>query len=225
MKKFQDLTGQRFGRLVALKRVEGKNGRKEWLCQCDCGAIKAITAGALTSGETKSCGCLQKELLSKRVKTHGKSNDRLYWVWRDMKLRCYVPSTNGYNRYGGEGKTVCKEWLDDFQSFYDWAVANGYDENKQSMQCTIERIDGNKGYSPENCRLATMKEQANNRRNNHFLEYKGKRQTMKQWAEETGIKYSTLKRRILAYHWSTEKALTTPIQKHKVGGKNEETKA
>lgn len=219
MKNYQDLSGCTFGRLKVIERAEDRicpNGNHEiqWLCECNCSNHnRVIVRGySLKNGDTKSCGCLQKELLSKRVKKHGKSNERVFWIWCDIKLRCYNENTRGYNRYGGRGITVCDEWLNDFQAFNDWAMANGYRDD-----LTIDRIDNNKGYSPDNCRWATPKEQANNRCNNRILEYKGKKQTMKQWAEELNINYSTLKMRINAYHWSVEKALTTPTQKHKVG--------
>ena len=148
------------------------------------------------------------------MKKHGKSNERIFWVWRGMKLRCYVPSNNRYNRYGGRGIKVCDDWLGEHgaENFINWALQNGYADN-----LTIDRIDNDGNYEPSNCRWVTQKEQANNRRSNHILEFNGKKQTMKQWADELGIKYTTLKRRILAYHWSVEKALTTPTQKHKVG--------
>lgn len=214
MGKFQDLTGQRFGRLVALERVEGRNGRKMWLCQCDCGNTKAVMAGSLTKGDTQSCGCLQKELLSQRAKTHGKSGSRIFWIWRDIKLRCYVPSNNSYNRYGGRGIKVCDEWLGEngAENFINWAMNNGYADN-----LTIDRKDNDGNYEPSNCRWVTPKEQANNRRSSIYITFNGKTQTKKQWAEEYGIKYSTLKMRLGKYHWSVEKALTTPIQKHKIG--------
>lgn len=138
------------------------------------------------------------------MKKHGKSNERIFWIWRDIKLRCYNQNTNGYSRYGGRGITVCEEWLGEHgaENFINWALQNGYTDN-----LTIDRIDTNGNYEPSNCRWVTKKEQANNRRSNRILEYKGKKQTMKQWADELGINYSTLKMRITKYHWSIEKSL------------------
>lgn len=219
MKNYTDLTGQKFGRLTVIGRVEDKlhpggQHSMQWLCQCECGNKASVCGYSLKRGDTQSCGCLQKELLSQRAKKHGKSNDRLFWIWRDMKLRCHVSSNISYENYGGRGIKVCEEWLGErgSENFIDWALANGYRDDLE-----IDRKDPNGNYEPLNCRWVTPKEQANNRRNNRFLEYNGKRQTMKQWAEELGLNYSTLKMRINTYHWNIEKALTTPTQKHKAG--------
>lgn len=204
MGKFIDLTGQKFGRLTALRRVENKSKHTMWLCRCDCGNEVAVDGGNLRKGLTKSCGCYNRELASKRVKTHGLSHTPLHEVWKTMKSRCLNSHTAAYRNYGAEGKTVCEEWLNDFQAFYNWAIANGYKEG-----LTIDRENNDKGYSPENCRWVTMKKQNNNKRNNHLITYNGKTQTIAEWADEIGIKYFTLYMRINRYHWTIEKALTT----------------
>lgn len=152
MAKLKNLTGQRFDRLVVVERAgSDKQRRAMWKCQCDCGEIRVEYSTNLLRGRAKSCGCLRAEKSRKRI-THGQRKHRLYCVWSDMKTRCYNPKTHNYNRYGGRGITVCNEWLNDFQAFYNWAIANGYDENAPKGQCTIDRIDNDKGYSPENCR-------------------------------------------------------------------------
>ena len=135
---------------------------------------------------------------------HNMSHSRLYRIRNAMQQRCENPKAISYKHYGARGITLCEEWRQSFQAFYDWAMSHGYADN-----LTIERIDNDGNYCPENCRWATPKEQANNTTQNHFITYNGKTQTMAQWAEETGIKYTTLRARINMYHWSIERALTT----------------
>lgn len=207
MNRIHDLTGEKFERLTVIERAENKNGRVAWLCNCECGKSVVVIAKDLKNGHTKSCGCLQREIATQRMamrKTHGKTNTRLYHIWHGIKERCCSVNYVHYKNYGGRGITVCDEWLHDFQAFYDWALANGYADN-----LTIDRIDNNKGYSPDNCRWVTMKEQQNNRRNNRLITYNGKTQTISQWSEEKNINKRTLIDR-LNHGWSTERALNTP---------------
>ena len=166
MRKVKDLSGLRFGKLTAIA-VDGrdKNGNVTWLCNCDCGKSCVVTGVHMSSGHKKSCGCLNSsDGRRQRVETkHGKSNSRLYRVWATMKNRCHNPNTERYRYYGGRGITVCDEWRNDFQKFYEWAISNGYDENAPFQQCTIDRIDNDKGYSPDNCRWVDMNAQRHNR--------------------------------------------------------------
>ena len=164
MSALKDLTGQRFGRLVVIGRA-GHSKKREilWLCLCDCGKTTTVPGFNLRIGNTGSCGCLNSEMAKKRNTTHGKSRSRLYGVWSGMRQRCCNPSSPRYFQYGGRGILICDEWLHDFQAFYDWAMANGYDENAPRGQCTIDRIDNDKGYSPDNCRWVSMKVQRHNR--------------------------------------------------------------
>ena len=176
----------KFGRLEVLERLGGRF--TEYLCRCDCGNEVIVRGGNLTSGNTQSCGCLIAEVRhSPRAGDHRYSRTRLYNVWQSMKARCNNPSTIGYKWYGEKGIEVCEEWSRDFKTFRKWALENGYKDN-----LTIDRIDGNGNYTPENCRWATIKEQQNNRKSNRKVAYKGEIKTASQWAEHYGISLSVL---------------------------------
>lgn len=167
MGALKDLTGQRFGRLTVLMRAgSSSNGGAKWLCQCDCGKDCIQLSTHLLSGRVNSCGCARAEFLRHCNITHGKRKSRLYGIWASAKQRCCDPNSSRYHRYGGRGITICDEWKNDFQAFYEWAMANGYDENAPRGQCTLDRIDNDKGYYPDNCRWVDMKTQNNNRSNN-----------------------------------------------------------
>lgn len=181
-KPYKDLTGQRFGRLLVLSLVDSPAGADiptKWRCLCDCGNIVEIRGYNLKSGGSGSCGCLQKENAAKRQTTHGKTKTRLYVTWQHMIGRCTRKSDKNFSRYGGRGIKVCSDWLNSFEAFRNWAMSNGYADN-----LTIDRIDVNGNYCPENCRWVTHAEQQQNKTNNTFVEYGGATKTVCEWARE-----------------------------------------
>ena len=211
MGKFQDLTGKKFGLLTVIGFYEKRNKHQFWKCICDCGNEKIIQQSHLKSGHTRSCGCLHKKSIIDTSKKHGKCHTKLYFVWHTMKQRCYNLNNNQYKNYGKRGIGICSEWLEDFISFYNWAINNGYKEG-----LSLDRIDNNGNYEPNNCRWATVKEQSRNRRNNRCFEYNGKTQCLEDWAKEYNLSRGTLNYRLLS-NWSIEKALTTPLKKKQIG--------
>lgn len=181
MRKYHDLSGMTFGRLTAIHPTRTNGGKFAWLCKCSCGKERVVRTADLTNGHTQSCGCLLQE----RVRTHGLSNTDPYDAWLGMIHRCTRPNNKDYARYGGRGITVCDEWLE-YSNFYKWAISRGYTKG-----LTIDRIDNDSGYSPENCRLATNLEQQRNRRNSIKITYKGERLTLKEFSERHHISYYT----------------------------------
>lgn len=201
MGKFNDLTGKQFGRLTVLcKNGKSKAGHTLWKCKCECGNVTTVFGCNLTKGVTNSCGCFRKEKPTK----HGMTHTRIRRIWSTMKQRCYNDNNIGYKNYGKRGIVVCDEWKNDFQAFYEWSMANGYTE-----EMSIDRIDVNGNYEPSNCRWVSMKEQQNNRTDNHYITHNGETHTMSEWADIVGIPYGTLNSRINTLHWSIERALTT----------------
>lgn len=168
--KARDLTGERFGRLTVIQRAGSyKDGQSTWLVKCDCGNEKIVARCSLTKGTTRSCGCLAKDELRERghlppsqYKHGGCLNnhaERLYSIWNHMKQRCLNPNNHAFPDYGGRGITICDEWKRDYIAFRDWAMNNGYSDD-----LTIDRINNDAGYSPDNCRWATRSQQNSNKR-------------------------------------------------------------
>lgn len=202
MGKVKDLAGMTFGRLKVIEFAGiAKNRSALWKCECSCEnhTIIVVQSSNLRNGNTQSCGCLHKEKFNGYK--HGHKHTKLYSVWCGMKARCQNPNSTSYKNYGGRGIKVCKEWQT-FEPFYEWSIKNGYKEG-----LSIEREDVNGNYEPSNCHWATQKEQANNTRLNHFIKYKEKRQTIKQWEDETGLPIGQR----LSYGWTIEEAIESPL--------------
>jgi hypothetical protein len=199
--------GDKFNHLMAIKIVEETEYLQDqkWLCKCDCGNFTIASRRSLFVGDKKSCGCL----IGKATVTHGMTNTRIYGIYCGILSRCYNKNRKAYKDYGGRGITVCDEWLDNdgFQSFYDWSMENGY-----SDKLSIDRIDNNKGYNPDNCRWVDRNTQANNKRNNVIVEYKGEKYTITDLAKKVNMKRGTLYRRIITKGWSVEKAVETEVE-------------
>ena len=203
MSKKYNMLYKKFGKLTVLEECKEytKDNRIRYKCICDCGNITYAIGTNLRNGTKRSCGCLLKEITKLRSTTHGKSNSRIYKIYRGMLDRCYRETDKHYKDYGARGIVVCQEWKDDNKTFFDWAKDNGYRDD-----LTIDRIDPNGNYEPNNCRWVDMKTQQNNKRNNVYLTYKGKTQTMMQWSKELGVKYDTIKSR-KKHGWSDKECL------------------
>lgn len=202
MSKLIDIVGEKYNMLTVVERLPNDNsGSTVWLCKCDCGNYTKVRGKNLKNGAVKSCGCLKQ---ISHTKTHGKSKTRIYNTWASMKSRCLNPNDNSYFRYGGRGICVCEEWINSFESFYDWSMENGYTDSM-----TIERKDNDGNYCPENCRWATQKEQCRNRRTNAVFEYMGEKHILTEWCEILNLEYKFVHNRI-RHGWSFERAISTP---------------
>lgn len=207
-----DLHNQKFGRLTVIKR-QGSDKKKNatWLCKCDCGNEHLAASGYLRRGEVKSCGCLDREQCASINYRHGESDSPLYRRWQAMKQRCTSPcSPSAKKHYTEKGIRVCDKWNDYLEFKRDMEESFFEHVSKYGLKnTTLDRIDNSNGYCKENCRWATILEQANNHTNHVFLTYNGKTQNLAEWARETGLDYSCLKWRA-EENWTPEKALTTP---------------
>jgi hypothetical protein len=205
MGKVLVLTGQRFGRLVAVKRRFKRGERRaKWECVCDCGGVSLVRASDLRSGNTQSCGCKVREGTHW---THGCKGTPEYVAWKHMKSRCYNEADKSYDRYGGRGIMVCWRWRRSFESFL---ADMG---RKPSRKHTLERVDVNGNYERRNCRWATMVEQARNKTNNHLITHAGRTKTLSEWAEEGAVSPQLFRTRLLRYGWPFERALYEPPAK------------
>lgn len=218
--KLIDLTGKEFGWLTVvgldhMKRIDGHN-RPFWKCLCKCGQYTVVTSNSLKNGSTRSCGCYRKKANHQRLYLGGEDRGRLRSVLRMAKLRCEDSSNEFYHNYGARGISVCDEWSgkDGISNFVEWAMQSGY-----SPGLTIDRIDNDKGYSPNNCRWATMKEQSNNKGNNIRITIKGETKTLTQWCEHYNAPYNNVRNRYVALGWDIEDALFTPKFQKPISGK------
>lgn len=202
-----DIVGKKFGKLTVVKFDHSKpiilkNGIKNgncyfYLCECECGTKIIVQRNHLIYNHSKSCGCLNF--------THNLTYTRLYNIFMGMKQRCYNLKRRKYKIYGERGITICNEWLDDFMAFYNWSIANGYND-----KLSIDRIDVNGNYEPSNCRWVNMKIQQRNRTNNHKLTFNNETHSINEWAEILKINRCTIKSR-LNRGWTIERTLTTPV--------------
>ena len=188
MVKKRDLAGQKFARLTVVQTGPTYGKKTRWFCHCDCGAWTLVTTSHLVTGQTKSCGCAKSESGKVSYTKHGLAHSKAYQVWHAMVQRCYRETCRSYPRYGGRGIKICERWHR-FENFYE-------DMGNPPKSYSLDRIDNSLGYSKENCRWATWKEQQNNRRSNRYHEISGERLTLSQIAMKYDIKYSTLKSRI-----------------------------
>jgi len=219
--KVKDISGNKYGKLTVLKYDKGSkgSGKARWICECDCGNKTIARTNSLTSGHTQSCGCLSVEKSKSRTGEdhqnykHGDKGTKFYNTFQNIKWRCNNESADNYHRYGGRG--IECEWdsyiqfkKDMIDSYRDHIEEHGKDDT------TIDRINNDGNYKKANCRWATNKQQNRNRNDNHMLTFGGETKCMMQWVEDVDIEisYHTLSRRIIRYDWSTEKALTTPVQ-------------
>lgn len=202
---FTPLIGKKSGMLTVVDVVfpEGSK-RQKLVCKCDCGNTVLIFPYQFGTGYAQlSCGCVKHRTPYNAI--HKLSKTKLYHVWGTMRLRCYSPEDKKYYCYGARGITVCDEWRNNFLAFRDWALCHGYQEG-----LTIDRIDNNQGYSPDNCRWTNRKVQQRNRRNNVYITYQGKTQTLVEWCEELDLKYKTINGRIQS-GWDKVRAITEPV--------------
>ena len=194
MKKKEINPGMTFGYYKILEESNRKNSNRMFIVQCVCGNKRTVVLDNLIRGKAKSCGC-------KRAK-HGLSFHPLYHVWDNLRQRCINPNNEKYPLYGGRGINVCNEWLSDFNSFYQWAMLNGYQKG-----LSIDRENNDGDYTPNNCRFTTVKVQQNNRTTNVLLRINGEQKTIAQWSDETGIKYDTIWARVKRYGFKNEQII------------------
>lgn len=195
------LEGKRFGRWSVLSYA----GDRKWLCRCDCGTAKTVDGHSITRG--LSTGCLGCRPNQSHRRTHGERKTRLYNIWCGMKTRCLNQKDAAYPRYGGRGITICRAWIDSYEAFRDWAMANGY-----RPHLTIDRENNDGHYEPDNCRWATYAEQNRNYRRNRPIFYGGRHVLIGDLAAEKGLPADVVKNRVRRYGWPIAKALNTPVK-------------
>jgi hypothetical protein len=205
-----DITGVKFGRLTALRRVGTTKQRSPiWECRCDCGKIATVSTNHLRNHRIVSCGCYSSEITSERNYKHGETKTKLHNIWIHMRRRCNDKTHDKYQYYGGKGVSVCKEWQDDFLAFKSWAIENGYQDG-----LSIDRIDSNANYEPNNCRWADIETQMNNKSDNRLVTIGGDTKTVAQWAKCLGLTYSCFIGRVRKYEregMTNESYLTRPV--------------
>ena len=209
MKERIDLTGKRIGRLTVIKEVSYKKQpgkHRKWQCVCDCGEVREIFQDRLVKECVMSCGCWQKEIAAQKRTTHGHAHRPVYLVWQNMKARCLNPKHKSWDRYGGRGINVCDRWKDSFINFIE--------DMGELPFCgaELDRVDNNKGYSKENCRWATRKEQTNNTSRNVFMTINEKTHTIAGWAEQSGLPHGVIMKRFR--RGTPQDRIFDPISRH-----------
>lgn len=204
MPKFINMTGQKFNHLTVLSRngVQGK-GQAAWLCRCDCGNEATIRGDQIRSGHTKSCGCQRMVIVKAAITTHGRARTRVHTIWIQMRGRCQNPNNSAFSYYGGRGIQVCERW----ESFENFLSDMG---EPPTTGHSIDRIDANSNYSPQNCRWSTDTEQSWNKRSTRFVDIGGIIKPMAVWIKEFGIGHGTVYKR-MAKGMTPEEAITTPV--------------
>lgn len=207
MSKVIDLTGRTFHRLTVIRHHSVVNRTYKWECLCECGTTTVVDGSKLKNGHTKSCGCLLKEFCAKPKpykQTHNLSNTRTYRIWQGMMARCYKLHNHAYQNYGGRGITVCERWH---------SVTNFVADMGEAPECaTIERVNNNAGYSPDNCKWASPKEQVSNRRVTFKVTWNGETRPLTEWADIYGFKYHALYNRIVVHKWPLSRAFNQPYR-------------
>lgn len=213
---YKDITGQKYGRLIAIKYLYTDKRRKAvWLCKCECGNYTEVSSEKLSTGNTKSCGCLHSDkskekikiLIENQTKYKRKNEKEISTIFNQMKQRCYNKKCKAYKNYGGRGIKIYQEWLKDFNSFYKWSIKNGY-----KKELSIDRINVNGDYEPKNCRWVTNLEQQNNKRNNKYIEFNGEKHTYAEWSRIFNIPTATISDRVRR-GFTVEKVLNTNYKK------------
>lgn len=195
----KDITGKKFGRLQVLEIGPKKTGQYNWWCLCDCGEKRLVAGGDLRSGHTRSCGCLKRDRTIETHTTHGKSRSPEFSIWRGIRKRCNTPTAHAFEHYGGRGIKICSRW-DNFENFLaDMGP-------RPTPKHSVERIDHDGDYCPENCKWVIWDDQANNRRNTHFVVINGERMSLKRACEKHGRRYNRTSERIRKLKWSVEEA-------------------
>ena len=206
------LEGRRFGRLVVLRfdkihRFPSGLGKSRWMCKCNCGKEISVLGSSLTSGNTTSCGCANVDAIRERNFKHGKTGTRTYLVWQAMLNRCRNPNVTMFYRYGGRGISVCERWID-FENFLS-------DMGECPPRMSIERIDNDGNYEPQNCRWADRRTQARNTSSNRVIRFGGREMCLKAWADELQMDQASLSERIK--RWGLDRALTQPKMRENRG--------
>jgi hypothetical protein len=198
-----DLTGRKVNDITVVSRAgSNKDGQATWNCICVCGNTFIIAGNGIRRGYTRDCGCKKGERISASVRKHGMRHTKEYRAWTHIKDRCYRKSDSGFYLYGGRGIVVCDRWLESFENFFeDMGVA-------PSPKHSLDRIDNSGDYCKENCRWATIVEQARNKRNVRKITFNNTTKTIPEWAEEIGISAKALYKRVVTYGWDIERALT-----------------